>query len=124
MLGMNASEDNILHLLDSATVVMILEDIEETETPENVTSTDLLIYVLMDQQCLLLDDVLTQLQYIDGVKWGTVGKDDLYPGLFTSRDELMKKCTLKDLKIICKTLEHHTNRCWFETGGVKLAHVN
>ena len=124
MLGMNASEDNILHLLDSATVAMILEDIEETKTPENVTSTDLLIYVLMDQQCLLLDDILTQLQYIDGVKWGAVGKDNLYPGLFTSRDELMKKCTLKDLKIICKTLEHHTNRCWFETGGVKSAHVN
>ena len=121
---MNASEDNILHLLDSATVAMILEDIEETATPENVTSTDLLIYVLMDQWCLLSDDVLAQLQYIDGVKWGSVRKDDLYPGLFTSRDELMNKCTLKDLKIICKTLEHHTNRCWFETGGVKSAHVN
>ena len=40
---MNASEDNILHLLDSATVAMILEDIEETETPENIMSTDLLI---------------------------------------------------------------------------------
>ena len=81
-------------------------------------------YVLIDQWCLLLDKVLTQLQYIDIVKWGAVGKDNLYPGLFTSRDELMKKCTLKDLKIICKTLEHHTNRCWFETGGVKSAHVN
>ena len=91
MLGMNASEDNILHLLDSATVAMILEDIDETEMPENVTSTDLLIYVLMDQRCLLLDDILTQLQYIDGIKWGTVGKEDLYPGLFTSKDELMKK---------------------------------
>ena len=78
----------------------------------------------MDERCLLLDDVLAQLQYIDGVKWGAVRKDDLYPALFTSRDELMNKCTLKDLKIICKTLEHHTNRCWFVSGGVKSAHVN
>ena len=78
----------------------------------------------MDKRCLLLDNVLTQLQYIDGVKWGAFGNDNLYPGLLTSRDELMKKCTLKDLKIICKTLEHHTNRCWFETGAVKSMHVN
>ena len=117
-------EENILHLPDSATVGQIVDDLDETQTPDDATSTDFLLYVLLDERCLLLQDILAQLQYFDGTKWGTTSKEDLYLGLLTSTDDLMSRCTLKDLKIICKTLEHHTERSWFELAGLKSIHVN
>ena len=123
-IGINEGEENILHLLDSATVVQIVDDLDETQTPDDTTSTDLLLYVLLDECCVLLQDILAQLQYFDGAKWGTTSKEDLYLGLLTSTDDLMSKCMLKDLKIICKTLEHHTERSWFESAGLKSIHVN
>ena len=123
-IGIKEGEENILHLLDLATVVQIVDDLDETQTPDDATSTDFLLYVLLDERCLLLQDILAQLQYFDGAKWGTTSKEDLYPGLLTSTDDLMSRCTLKDLKIICKTLEHHTERSWFESAGLKSIHVN
>ena len=124
ILGIDGAEDNILHLLDQSTVSLIVDDLDGLETPDNVSSGDLLAYILKDERCLLLTDVLTQLQYFDGAKWGTTSEDQLYPPILTSGEELMSRCTVKDLKIICKTLEHHTDRCWFESGGVKTTHVN
>ena len=123
-IGINERKENILHLLDSATVAQIVDNLDETQTPDDATSTDLLLYVLLDECCLLLQDILAQLQYFDGAKWGTTSKEDLYPSLLTSTDDLMSRCTLKDLKIICKTLEHHTERSWLESAGLKSIHVN
>ena len=124
ILGIDGAEDNILHLLDQSTVSLILDDLEDLETPENVTSAELLVYILKDERCLLLGDVLTQLQYFDCAKWGATTQEELFPTILSSGSELMSRCTVKDIKIICKTLEHHTDRCWFESGAVKTTHVN
>ena len=124
LVGMGETEQNLLHLLDINVVTSILDDIDETDTEEDLTSSELLIYVLLDNRCLLLDDILCQLQYCDAVKWGCTSKRDLFPGLLDSHEHLSAKCTLKDLKIISKTIEHHTERIWYESGLLKNAQVN
>ena len=123
-LAITDNDTNILHLLSPSVVEPILDDLDDTDLPEQCNSSDLLLYVLSDNRCLILDDILAQLQYHDAVKWGSLEKEDLFPQILTSSNELMAKCTLKDIRIICKTLEHHTDRNWFESGVLKIAHVN
>ena len=36
----------------------------------------------------------------------------------------MVQCTIKDLNVICKMLEHHTDRCWYTSGVLKAVTVN
>ena len=124
IVGMDEGDTNMLHLLSGNVVGPIIEDIDETDTSEQITSSELLIYVLLDARCLLLNDILTQLQYCDAGKWGHMTKTDMFPGLLDEFESLSAQCTLKDLKIILKTLEHHTDRVWYECAMVKKSQVN
>ena len=36
----------------------------------------------------------------------------------------MVQCTIKDLTVICKMLEHHTDRCWYTSDALKAVTVN
>ena len=123
IMGMQHNEVNILHLLNKNIVAEIIEDIDYMDIPEDATSTDLLGHILLHPLCSLLQDILNQLQYYDTQKWGDMVLEELFPCLLTSGDDLTAACTVKDLKIICKTLEHHTDRSWFESSALKGVHV-
>ena len=122
IVGMLDNEQNILHLLHRETVVQICEDIEDMQ--EDPMSTDLLAHVLLNPICTLLTDIVKQLQYFDPSKWGCTGIEDVFPSLLTNGRNLFSSCMLKELNIICKTLEHHTDRSWYPQGAVKSTHVN
>ena len=122
IVGILDNEENILHLLHRETVVQICEDIEDLE--ENPTSTDLLGHVLQNPMCTLLTDIVNQLQFYDSGKWGCTSAEDIFPQLLTNGPRLFNTCTVKDLNIICKTLEHHTDRSWYPQGAIKSTHVN
>ena len=122
IVGMLENEKNILHLLHRETVMQICEEIDDME--EDPTSGDLLYHVLLNPLCTLLIDIVKQLQYFDASKWGCTSVEDIFPHLLTDGEYLSKTCTLKELNIICKTLEHHTDRAWYPQGAVKSTHVN
>ena len=117
-------ETNLLHLLDRGMVEEIVNGMQDLEIGEDATMDDLLPHVLLDERCQLLGDILMQLQYYDVSKWGMLSKEELYTSLLSDVEELMTSCTVKELKIICKTMEHHTDRIWFPSGVLKGGHVN
>ena len=118
------SESNLLHLLDQCSVAQILDEMDIGILDEDATSTELLIHVLFHEKCQLLPDILRQLQYYDEKKWACTSIDELYPTLLSDGHELTKMCTVKEVNLICKTMEQHTNRCWFATGALKATNIN
>ena len=118
-----ANEKNILHLIDRATLMDIFENLDDLTLDEEGTTEELLSRVLLNERCKLLPDVIVELQYSDWVKWGSTNIEELYPLLMDS-GRMMVQCTIKDLNVICKTLEHHTDRCWYTSGALKDMMVN
>ena len=124
IIGMMENEENLLHLLDQRVVSDILDDFDTCILDEDATSTELLGHVLVNEKCQLLPDIVKQLQYYDGRKWAGTSVEELYPAILTDGKELMKSCTVKEIAIISKVLEQHTDRFWFATGGLKGSHIN
>ena len=118
-----ANEKNILHLIDRAMLMDIFENLDDLTLDEEGMTEELLSHVLLNERCKILPDVIAELQYSDWVKWGSTNIEELYPLLMDSR-RMMVQCTIKDLNVICKMLEHHTDRCWYTSGALKAVTVN
>ena len=123
VVGLMANKKNILHLIDRATLMDIFKNLDDLTLDEEGTTEELLSHVLLNECCKLLPDVIAELQYSDWVKWGSTNIEELYPLLMDS-GQMMVQCTIKDLNVICKMLEHHTDRCWYTSGVLKAVMVN
>ena len=95
------------------------DDINDTEN-DSIK----LANVLLDKRCDLLYDLHAHLIYNDRKKWSQVNLDDIYPNMLMSGEEMMKKCTVAEIKTISGVMEHYTNRSWFSTGSLKAVNVN
>ena len=70
IVGLLANEINLLHLLDKGMVSTILEEMEMGILDEDATSTELLSFVMLNDKCKVIPDMISQLQYYNGTKWG------------------------------------------------------
>ena len=123
--GLQPGERDLLCLLDRDMVESILGDTKYDDDVEDDEMDSLkLTNVLLDERCDLLYDIHAHLIYNDRKKWGEVNLDSIYPGLLMSGEDLMKKCTVAEIKTICGVMEHYTRRCWFSTGSLKAVNVN
>ena len=105
--------DNILCDIDMD------DDIDDAENDSIKLSN-----VLLDKRCDLLYDIHAHLIYNDRNKWSKVNMDDIYPNMLMHGEEMMKKCTVAEIKTICGVMEHYTKRSWFSTGSLKAVNVN
>ena len=124
IVGIKENEKNLLHLLDPCVVAEIFDDLEIGILDEDATSTELLGHVLLNEKCQLIPDIVKHLQYYDGRKWASTSVEELYPAILTDGQMLMKVCTVKEIGIISKVMEQHTQRCWFASGGLKGSNIN
>ena len=124
IVGLMSHKRNILHLLEKATLMEIFDSLDDLAVAKDGTSDELLALVLLSNKCQLLPDIITELQYSDSVKWESKTTEDLFPELLTDTECMMRECTVKDLNIICKTLEYHTDRSWYTGGALKAVTVN
>ena len=119
IVGIKENEKNLLHLLDPCVVDEIFNDLEIGILDEDATSTELLCHVLLNEKCQLIPDIVKHLQYYNGRKWASTSVEELYPAILTDGQMLMKACTVKEIGIISKVMEQHTQRCWFASRWIK-----
>ena len=124
IVGLLANEIYLLHLLDKGMVSNILEEMEMGILDEDATSTELLSFVMLNEKCKVIPDMISQLQYYNETKWADTCADELYHIILTNARELLKTCTIKEINIIAKVLEQHTGRLWFTSGVLKAVNAN
>ena len=124
IVGLLANEINLLHLLDKGMVSNILEEMEMGILDEDATSTELLSFVMLNEKCKVIPDMISQLQYYNGTKWADTCADELYHIILINARELLKTCTIKEINIIAKVLEQHTGQLWFTSGVLKAVNAN
>ena len=123
--GLQPGERDLLCLLDRDMVDSILCDIDMEDDIDDVENNSIkLANVLLDKRCDLLYDIHAHLIYNDRKKWSQVNLDDIFPNMLMSGEEMMKKCTVAEIKTISGVMEHYTNRSWFSAGSLKAVNVN
>lgn len=93
--------------------------VEETDNSEQ-----LLRMALRHSDISLLNEILEDLREHNPKKWLDITTEDLYPRILTSATELNRKCTIADLNLIGKVLEHKTGRRFFNSGEKKAWNIN
>ena len=86
----------------------ILEEMEMGILDEDATSMELLSFVMLNEKCKVIPDMISQLQYYNRTKWADTCADELYHIILINARELLKTCTIKEINIIAKVLEQHT----------------
>ena len=122
----------MVHLLDTEIVAALEEEIgeftEADESEESIVEKDrtqvLLRLVLMHSDIKLLDEILEDLKEHNTKKWANFSSEQLYPNILTSVVELNKNCTVPELSIIGKVMEHKTGCKFFISGIPKTVNVN
>ena len=122
--GLQPGERDLLCLLDKDMVKEIVQTSKDDDADIDGTSLKELANVLLHPRCDLLQDIHAHLIYNDTRKWSSKRQTDIYPDLLTNGDELMKQCTVAEIKTICGVLEHHTKRKRFVSTSVKAVNVN
>ena len=127
LVGLRESEKNLVHLLNSEVVTALEEELGEegVEMSENIleetdNSEQLLRMALRHSDISLLNEILEDLREHNSKKWLDITTEDLYPRILTSATELNRKCTITDLNLIGKVLEHKTGRRFFNSGEKSL----
>ena len=131
LVGLRESEKNLVHLLNSEVVTALEEELGEegVEMSENIleetdNSEQLLRMALRHSDISLLNEILEDLREHNPKKWLDITTEDLYPRILTSATELNRKCTIADLNLIGKVLEHKTGRRFFNSGEKKAWNIN
>ena len=84
----------------------------------------LLCLALAHSDIKLLDEILEDLKEYNTKKWVNYSSEQLYPTILTSVVELNKNCTVPELSIIGKVMEHKTGCKFFISGIPKAVNVN
>ena len=132
VIGLRETERNLVHLLDTEIATALEEEIgeftEADESEESVVEKDrsqvLLCLALAHSDIKLLDEILEDLKEYNTKKWVNYSSEQLYPTILTSVVELNKNCTVPELSIIGKVMEHKTGRKFFISGIPKAVNVN
>ena len=132
VIGLRETERNLVHLLDTEIVAALEEEIgdltEADGAEDSVVQEDrskiLLRLALKHSDIKLLAEILEDLKEYNTKKWGNYSSEQLYPTLLTSVVELNKNCTVPELSIIGKVMEHKTGRKFFISGAPKAVNLN
>ena len=133
VIGLTETEKNLVHLLDTDIVQALENEIgnfadntdEQEEIPEEKDrAQQLLRMALKHSDIKILDKILFDLKEFNPKKWGDVTSEYLYPKLLTNVTELNKNCTVPELGLIGKAVEHKTGRKFFLSGVPKAVNVN
>ena len=114
VIGLREAEHNLVHLLEYEIVKALEKEIGEftkaDESEESVVEKDrtqvLLHLALTHSDIKLLDEILEDLKEYNTKKWANFSSEQLYPKILTSVVESNKKCTVPELSIIGKVMEH------------------
>ena len=125
VIGLTENEKNLVHLLDTDIVQALANEIgnfadntdEQEEIPEEKDrAQQLLRMALKHSDIKILDEILFDFKEFNPKKWGDVASEYLYPKLLTNATELNKNCTVPELGLIGKAVEHKTGRKFFLSG--------
>ena len=100
------------------------DDNNEDFLPDLNRGNENLENLLLNTNCPLMSNILTQLRVFNSAKWDDKTGEYMYTHLLTDAHELTRMCTLKELNIIATELRCFTGRIWFSSNNVKAENVN
>ena len=133
VIGLTENEKNLVHLLDTEIVQALENEIgnfadnteEQEEMGEEKDRAQLLLRMALKHSDIkILDEILSDLKEFNQKKWANVSSEYLYPKLLTNVTEFNKVCTVPELALIGKAVEHKTGRKFFLSGVPKAVNVN
>ena len=124
IVGLQAGEKDIRHLLVPEMVNEEPEDLDPEHLPDLYTQQKSLEDILLSGECPLLPNILKELANFNSVKWQDKTAHAIYPDLLTDANELNKMCIGKELAIIATEMCCLTGRVWYCCSSVKAENVN
>ena len=100
IVGLQAGEKDICHLLVPDTVNEEPEDLDPEHLPDLDTQQKSLEDILLSAECPLLPNILKELANFNSIKWQDKTAHAIYPHMLTDANELNKMCIGKELAII------------------------
>ena len=132
--GLRESERNLVHLLDNEIVTALEtelsddffdeENTSESNNDERKSDEVLLSLALKHEDITLLRDILEDLHEFNEKKWDNCSPEDFYPRILTDPNVLNKSCTIPELAVISRVIEHKTGRKFYMSSTPKVVNVN
>ena len=132
--GLRESERNLVHLLDTEIVTALETELGDDFLDEESTSQSnneernsaevLLSLALNHEDITLLRDILEDLREFNEKKWDNCSPEDFYPKILTDPNVLNKSCTVPELAVISRVIEHKTGRKFYMSSAPKAVNVN
>ena len=132
--GLRESERNLVHLLDNEIVTALEselgdqffdeENTSESNNDERKSDEVLLSLALKHEDITLLRDILEDLREFNEKKWDNCSPEDFYLRILMDPNVLNKSCTIPELAVISRIIEHKTGRKFYMSSTPKAVNVN
>ena len=130
--GLHSEEENLLSVVDADILLEIRQQREYVQVeidndeylPDIEEPPSQLAVLLGSKEFMLLEEIASDLQELNNSKWSTLTPDALFLDMLQDAGVLYKSCTIKDLVVIGKVLEHYTGRPWYNHKISKAWNVN
>ena len=95
------------------------ENTSESNNDERKSDEVLLSLALKHEDITLLWDILEDLCKFNEKKWDNCSPEDFYPRILTDPNVLNKSCTILELAVISRVIEHKTGRKFYMSSSTK-----